>query len=62
MHLSQGRLFYLFFALKVFHVIDDHQRDLEGEGIIKFSDIKSGALFQLLNPVNQRISVNKELS
>ena len=39
-----------------------HQRNLEGQRIIEFPDIKTRGLVQLLQPVDQSIAVDKELS
>ena len=46
----------------VLHVAHDHHRDLKCQRIIKFPDIQTGALLQLLQPIYERIPVNIQLT
>lgn len=52
---------FLFQRINIFHIIYNHQRDLKRQRVIKFPDVKSCGLMQLLNPVDQRIAVYIEL-
>ncbi len=58
----QGVVFLVLVIVQIFHIIYDHKRNLEGQCIIEIPQIESGALLELFNPVDQRISVNKKLS
>ena len=40
----------------------DHHGDLEGDGVIKLTEVKSRQLTDLFKSVNKRISVDEELS
>ena len=40
----------------------DHQRHLEGDGIVKLPEIQTGELLDLLETVDERISVDEQLS
>ena len=42
-------------------VLFDHQCHLEGDGVIKFPQIQSRQLLDLLQPVHQGIPVHEEL-
>ena len=48
--------------IHVLHVAHDHHRDLKCQRIIKFPDIQTGALLQLLQPIYERIPVNIQLT
>ena len=48
--------------IQIFHIIYHHKSNLEGEGVIKGSHIKPGALLQLLQTIYERIPVDKKLS
>ena len=39
-----------------------HQRNLEGDGVVKFTEVKTCELFDLIQTVNESISVNEHLS
>ena len=43
-------------------VLLDHQRHLEGDGVVKLPQVQSGELFDLLQPVDERIQVDEKLS
>ena len=43
---SGGSLIIL--ILHILHIVHDHQGNLEGQGVIKFADIETGALLKLL--------------
>ena len=49
-------------AFHILHVLGNHKRDLKGNGILKYTKVKSGALLQLVQTVNQGISVDIQLS
>ena len=49
-------------CLHILHVLHDHQRNLEGDGIFKHTKIQPGALLKLIQTVHQRISVDVKLS
>ena len=42
-------------------VLLDHQRHLEGDGVVKLPQIQSGKLLDLLQAVHQGVPVDKEL-
>ena len=46
----------------VLHILGNHEGNLEGNGIFKDTQIKTGALLQLVQTVNQCISVDIQLS
>ena len=48
--------------LHVLHVFDDHERDLECDGILKDTQIQACALLEFIQPVDQRIPVDEELT
>ena len=52
----------IFQRIQIPHIVDYHQRDLEGQRIVKCTDIQSRALLQLLNTVHQRIAMHKKLT
>ena len=52
----------IFLVIQIFHVINDHQCDLEGQCIIKAAQVQSGALLDLLNTIHQCIAVYEQLS
>ena len=52
----------IFLAVQIFHIIYDHQRDLESQCIIKAPQIQAGALLNLLNTIYQRITMHEQLS
>lgn len=43
-------------------ILADHKRDLEGDRVLKFAQIKSRKLTYLIKTVNESVSVYKELS
>ena len=40
----------------------NHKRDLERDGMVKFSEVESGQLADLLKSVNESVSVNEQLT
>ena len=40
----------------------NHKRDLERDGMVEFSEVKSGQLANLLKSVNESVSVNEQLT
>ncbi len=52
----------LFQQINILHIIDHHERNLKSQRIIKLSNVEPSRLVQLLNPVDQRISVYIELT
>jgi hypothetical protein len=51
--------------LKIFHILhvfDNHQRNLERNGIFKNTQVQIGAFLQFIQTVHQRVSVNVELT
>ena len=55
------RLLKLIF-LHVLHVLNDHQCNLERDGIIEHPQVESRGLLDLVESVDKRISVNEKLS
>ena len=49
------------YGIQVFHITHHHQRDLEGQRIVKIAKIKSCTLLNLLNAIDQRVAVYKQL-
>ena len=43
-------------------VLLDHQRDLERDGIVELPQIQPRQLLDLLQPVHQRVAVDKQLA
>ena len=43
-------------------ILLDHQRNFENDGVIKFTQIKAGDLFDLFQAVNKGIAVDIQLS
>ena len=43
-------------------IFSDHERYLEGDCMLEFTQIKTGQLADLLQTVDQRIAVNEELA
>ena len=52
----------LILLIHILHILHDHQRNLEGNGVFKDAQIQSRALQQLIQPVHQRIPMNEQLS
>ena len=44
------------------HILGNHEGNLKGNGILKDTQIKTGALLQFIQTVNQGISVDIQLS
>lgn len=51
----------IFQRIQIIHITHHHQGYFKGKCVVKGTNIQSGALLQLLNPVHQRISMYKEL-
>ena len=43
-------------------VLLDHQRNLEDDGVVKLPQVQAGELFDLLQAVDQGVSVNEQLA
>ena len=43
-------------------VLFDHERDLEGDGVVELAQIEARELLDLLETVDERISVDEQLS
>ena len=52
----------IFLAIQIFHIIHDHQCDLERQRVIKTAQVQAGALLDLLDAVHQRITMYEQLS
>ena len=51
-----------FQRLHIFHIFNYHQCDLESDGVLEDAKIQTGSLLDLVQPVNQCISVNIQLA
>ena len=52
----------IFLVIQIFHIINDHQCDLEGQCIIEAAQVQPGALLDLLNTIHQSVTMYKQLS